>query len=330
MDQLCAEGGFDPWQFRYDNALDTGLMTTTGQVLGPGVGLRKCLEAVEKPFRAAPFAGLGCAIKNCGIGNGLPEVSETRLRVEGPRRIVLFHGWTEMGQGVHTVARQILTQVLDLDREVEIAVECSTDGGALGGMTTASRATVLLGRSIMEAAEKLRTDLEKSSLAQLTGREYEGRFMVDWTTGPDVPGEIVSHFAYGYAVHLVCLDRAGRLEAVHAAHDVGRIINPALFQGQVQGGVVMGLGYGMSEKLELREGRPVSDRLSKLGLLKAPDVPRINVIGVEAADPTGPFGAKGVGEIGNIPTAPALANAYFAFDGERRYSLPLKPLKTKE
>ena len=329
VDQLCAEGGFDPWRFRYDNALDTGLMTTTGQILGPGVGLKKCLEAVEKPFRAAPFAGLACAIKNCGIGNGLPEVSETRLRVEGPERIVLFHGWTEMGQGVHTVARQILTQVLDLDESVEIAVECSTDGGALGGMTTASRATVLLGRSIMEAAQKLKSDLKNKTLAQLAGREYEGRFVVDWTTGPEAKGEIVSHFSYGYAVHLVCLDESGGLKSVHAAHDVGRIINPALFQGQVEGGVVMGLGYGLSEKLELENGVPVSDRMSRLGLLKAPDIPEINVIGVESEDPLGPFGAKGVGEIGNIPTAPALANAYFAFDRERRFTLPLKPLKMK-
>ena len=330
VDQLCAEGGFDPWRFRHDNALDQGRMTTTGQILGPGVGLRKCLEELEGPFRAAPFAGLACAIKNCGIGNGLTEVSETRLRVTGPKRIELLHGWTEMGQGVHTVARQVLSQVLDLDGSVEIEVKCSTDGAALGGMTTASRGTVLLGNSIIRAAEKLKADLQDKTLGDLVGNEYFGRFVVDWTTSPEAEGKIVSHFSYGFAAHLVCLDQDGSLKSIHAAHDVGRIINPALFQGQVEGGVVMGLGYGLSEKLELDRGRLVSERMSKLGLLKAPDVPEIVVHGVEAADPMGPFGAKGVGEIGTIPTAPALANAYFAYDGRRRYSLPLGPLKKKD
>ncbi len=116
VDELCVKGGFDRWQFRYDNAVTAGRMTTTGHVLGEGVGLRDCLNAVREAFSKARFAGLACAIKNSGIGNGIEEVSETRLKVLASDRIELQHGWTEMGQGVNTVARQVLCEVLGSGR----------------------------------------------------------------------------------------------------------------------------------------------------------------------------------------------------------------------
>ncbi len=330
VDELCIKGGFDHWQFRYDNTLTAGRVTTTGHVLGEGVGLRQCLEAVKDVFYQAEYAGIACAIKNCGIGNGLEEISDTRLKVVAPDRIELCHGWTEMGQGIHTVARQILCEVLELDGSVEIDVKCSTGAETVGGVTTASRGTALLGNSVIAAAQKLKADLEGRLLADLVDREYVARFVVDWTTDHDIAGEIVSHFSYGYATHLAVLDKDGRLKAIHAAHDGGKIINPILYEGQIEGGVVMGIGYALSEKLPLKDGRLTSDRMSKLGLLKAKDVPEIKAIGVECPDPMGPFGAKGVGEIVCIPTAAAIANAYCRFDGLRRYSLPLTPVTVKK
>jgi xanthine dehydrogenase molybdenum-binding subunit len=300
-------------------------MTTTGQVLGAGVGLRDCLDAVRDAFYGARFAGLACAIKNSGIGNGVTEVSETRLKVVAPDRIELQHGWTELGQGVHTVARQVLCEVVGLDGSIKIDIKCSTDTEVIGGMTTASRATPLLGNSVIDAAKKLAADLEDHSLADLVGKEYFGRYVVDWTTSHDVDGEIRSHFSYAYAAHLAVLDDQGKLQTIYAAHDGGRIINPALFESQIQGGVVMGMGYALSEQLPLEGGRLTTDRMSELGLSKAKDVPEIKVIGVECPDPIGPFGAKGIGEIGTIPTAPAIANAYCRYDGHRRYTLPLSP-----
>jgi len=330
VDELCIQGGFDRWQFRYDNVLDTGRMTTTGHVLGEGVSLRQCLEAVKDAFYQAEVAGLACAIKNCGIGNGMEEISDTRLKIVAPDRIELYHGWTEMGQGIHTMARQVLCEVLGLDRMVQIEVKCSTGAEAMGGVTTASRGTALLGNSVIAAGRKLKADLEGRSLADLVDREYFARFAVDWTTSHDVEGEIVSHFSYGFATHMAVLDESGNIETIHAAHDGGRIINPALYEGQIEGGVIMGMGYALSEKLPLKDGRLTSERMSKLGLPKAKDVPEIKVIGVECLDPIGPFGAKGVGEIGTIPTAPAIANAYRIYDGQRRYSLPLAPPAAKE
>jgi len=325
VDELCTRGGFDKYQFRYDNALDSGSMTTTGQVLKGGVGLRQCLESVKEAFTGAKYAGLACAIKNCGIGNGLDEVSETKIKIVSADTIELHHGWSEMGQGIDTVARQVLAEVCGFDDAIAIQVKSATSSGARGGATTASRGTVLLGNSTILAAEKLKADLAGHSLADLTGKEYFATYLVDWTTAHDVEGEIISHFSYGYAVHCAILDEHGRLQAIHAAHDGGRIINPALFEGQIEGGVVMGMGYALSETFPLEEGRLTSQRMAALGLLKAHDVPDIRVIGVECPDNSGPFGAKGVGEIASIPTPAAIANSYFSYDGRRRYSLPLAP-----
>ena len=310
LDELCALGGFDRWQFRYDNALDDGLPNTTGQVMGPRPGLKQCLEALKPQYETNRHVGLACAIKNCGIGNGLEEVSETKLKVLDQARILLVHGWCEMGQGVHTVARQVLCEAAGLDDSVEIVIESATAHEVMGGVTTASRGTMLLGNSVIIAAHKLAADLKRRSLAELVGKEYRGRFVVDWTTTHDVKGQVVSHFSYGFAAHLVILDEEGGLKKIVAAHDAGRVINPVLFDSQVEGGAVMGMGYALSEKLELEGGRLKSDRMIKLGLPRVGNVPELQVIEVECPDPIGPFGAKGVGEIGTIPTAPAIANAF--------------------
>jgi selenium-dependent xanthine dehydrogenase len=328
VDMLCEKGGFDRWQFRYDNALDTGRMTATGQVLGPGIGVRACLLALREKFAAAPVSGLACGIKNTGIGNGMIDDSLVKIEIVSGAKLVIQHGWTEMGQGVHTVARQVVCQETGLDPRI-MEVRVDTASGALSGMTTASRATSLVGNALINACAALKRDLGEKPLAELAGRVYEGSWRCDWTTTPEAGEKTVTHYSYGYASQLVILDEKGRIASVHAAHDAGRIVNPTLFEGQIQGAVVMGLGYALSEDLPLRDGLPASYRLADLGLLKAHDVPTIEVIGVEVADEHGPYGAKGVGEIGLVPTAAALANALYQFDGVRRFQLPMKKKEDK-
>jgi xanthine dehydrogenase molybdenum-binding subunit len=111
---------------------------------------------------------------------------------------------------------------------------------------------------------------------------------------------------------------------VVAAHDVGRAINPLGCAQQIEGAVHMGLGYALSEELPCTEGRPDSTLLRDLGILKAADMPEVEVILVEVPDPVGGYGAKGVGEIGLVPTAAAVAGALAAFDGVHRTSLPMR------
>ena len=163
-----------------------------------------------------------------------------------------------------------------------------------------------------------------SGLSDLVGQTFRGRWFYDRTTkvapGIDNPE---SHFAYGYAAQVVCLDEKGRVEKVIAAHDAGRVINPCLFEGQIEGAVMMGLGYAFTEKLETENGQLVTSKMMKLGLPKMDSMPEILVKIVEKKDPLGPFGAKGVGEIGLVPTVPAAVNALYKFDKKRRYSLPI-------
>jgi xanthine dehydrogenase molybdenum-binding subunit len=323
IDMLCEKGGFDRWQFRYDNALDEGRMTTTGQVLQAGVGVRATLLALKDKFYQAKTAGLACGIKNTGIGNGMVDDSIVKIEVVSERKLIIHHGWTEMGQGVHTVAQQVVCQETGLDPNLmEVLVDTRSE--ARSGMTTASRATSLVGNALINACVGLKRDLQKKPLAALAGNVYEGRWRCDWTTVQQEEGKTVTHYSYGYASQLVVLDEKGNIAVVHAAHDAGKIINQTLFEGQIEGAVVMGLGYALSEDLPLRNGLPVSTRLADCGLLKAHDVPPIEVIGVEVADPHGPYGAKGVGEIGLVPTAAAVVNALYQFDGVRRCQLPLK------
>jgi aldehyde oxidoreductase len=329
VDMLCEKGGFDRWRFRYDNALDEGRMTATGQVLGAGVGVRATLLALRDEFYKAGTAGLACGIKNTGVGNGMADESHVRIEVVAPAHVVIHHGWTEMGQGVHTVARQVVCQETGLDPKL-MEVRVDTASGARSGMTTASRATSLVGNALIDACAALKRDLKSRPLAELVGKSYAGRWRCDWTTTPQPGGRTVTHYSYGYASQLVVLDERGEIAAIHAAHDAGRIVNPTLFAGQIQGAVVMGLGYALSEDLPLRDGLPASFRLADLGLLRAHQVPPIRVLGVEVADEHGPYGAKGVGEIGLVPTAAAVANALCRFDGVRRFELPMKKRERKK
>jgi xanthine dehydrogenase molybdenum-binding subunit len=331
VDELCALGGFDRWQFRWDNALTEGRTTATGQVLRSGVGVRACLEALKERFQSARCAGIAAGIKNTGIGCGMPDFGRTKISIEGPDKVVLHHGWCEMGQGAHNMAVQTLVTETGLDPAL-VEVRVDTDAETYCGMTTASRGTSLVGNSVREACRELKADLAAGrTLADLAGKEYRGEWVCDWTTkvGHEPPPgrEIVTHYSYGYAAQMVELDDNGRITRITAAHDAGRILNPTLFEGQIEGSLHMGLGYAVTEDYPYRDGWPVSWRMADLGIIRARDMPPMEVIGVEVPDAYGPYGAKGVGEIGLVPTAPAVANALCHFDGIRRTTLPLKEME---
>lgn len=323
IDELCEKGGFDRWQFRYDNAIDHGKTTATGQLITHAAGVKKSLLAIKKVFNSAKYAGLACGIKNTGIGNGMPDIGRAKIVINSPEEITIQHGWTEMGQGVHTMAVQMLCEETSLSPAL-IKVRVETTDGAACGMTTASRGTSLVGNAIRNACVKLKADLKNHTLSELTGREYSGEWTCDWTTKPGKDtGEILTHYSYAYASQVVILNETGEIEKVIAAHDAGKIINPTLFEGQIEGSIHMGLGYALTEDFVQVDGRPKSTRLRKCGILRAKETPDMEVIGVEVADPHGPFGAKGVGEIGLVPTAGAVANALYQFDGIKRYKLPM-------
>ena len=329
VDLLAARAGLDPWEMRWRNALEVGDVFCTGQVLEKSVGIRKTLAAVKGAYDAARRAGravgVACGIKNSGIGNGVEEWGRARLVVERDGTVTLFNGYTEMGQGLLTALVQFAVEVTGLPAATFVPRVDSTYELDCG-QTTGSRATLFGGRAVVDAARQLRADLDAGrSLAELAGRVYGADVVTRDTTalGADVP-RIKTHTAFGFATQVVILDERGRVDRVVAAHDVGRAINPALCEGQVEGAVHMGLGYALTEELSCPAGIPATHKLRELGVLRARDMPRVEVILVEDPEPEGPMGAKGVGEIGLVPTAAAVASALEAFDGVRRYALPMR------
>jgi xanthine dehydrogenase molybdenum-binding subunit len=331
LDELCRMGGFDRWQFRWDNALTEGRTTATGQTLTAGVGVRKCLEALKDRFRQATCAGLAAGIKNTGIGCGLPDFSHAKIVVRAADRVELHHGWCEMGQGNYTMGVQALVEETGIDPEfIQIIVE--TNEEAESGMTTGSRGTSLLANSVIAAARDLKQDLAAGkTLEDLVGKEYRGSWVCDWTVPPGKPPkpgyDVITHYSFGFAAQLVELDETGKISRITAAHDAGRIMNPTLYEGQIEGSLHMGLGYALTEEFPYKDGWPVSLKMADLGIIKAKDMPPMEIIGIEVPDAVGPYGAKGVGEIGLVPTAAAVSNALCQFDGLRRTTLPLKEMR---
>jgi selenium-dependent xanthine dehydrogenase len=322
VDDICEQSGFDRWQFRWDNALTDGLTTSTGQKV-TGVGIRKCLEALKEDFYAAKYAGLACGIKNSGVGNGMVDESKVKIEIEAENKIRIHHGWTEMGQGVHNMALQTLCEETGLSPEI-IEVSVDTEAQIETGMTTSSRATALVGLAVISAAKSFKEDLKKHSLSELKGKTYSGQYICDWTVKPGTESKDPKiHYSYGYAAQLCILNDDGKIDKFIAAHDAGKIMNPMLFEGQIEGAVHMGLGYALTEDLPMKDGYLVNDKMRKLGILLAHETPEIIVKGVEVKDDVGPYGAKGIGEIGLVPTAGAVVNALYSFDKKRRYKLPL-------
>ncbi|HTZ05855.1 MAG TPA: selenium-dependent xanthine dehydrogenase [Gaiellaceae bacterium] len=324
LDVLAEKVGIDPWEIRWRNALEEGARFGTGQKLGPGVGLKKTLLAVKDAYRNARYAGIACGVKNTGIGNGVPEFGRVVLRVGEDGGVRLFHSWTEMGQGVDTVLMQIACEELGLPPE-RITVAVDTERDLETGQTTASRSTVLGGRAVIEAAGKLKAALDGATLESLAGQEFRGEITVDYTTTNDPSiAEPVTHMAYAWCTQVVILDDDGAIEKVVAAHDVGRAINPTLVEGQIEGGLHMGLGHALSEEFVCEGGVPVTDTLKSLHIIPPTGMPPVECILVEEPQPEGPYGAKGIGEAALVPTASAVAGALYAFDGIRRTTLPMK------
>jgi xanthine dehydrogenase molybdenum-binding subunit len=327
MDRLAALAGVDPWEMRVRNVIEPGAVWGPGQIMDDGcLGARECLVAIKPHYDAAraggKAVGLGLGLKNSGLGNGFKEVTRAVVRYREDGRVEVRHGWTEMGQGINTVALQVAVSELGLDPDtVDVIVDTTRELGL--GQTTGSRGTLMGAGAVKAACDAAR------AAGRTVGVDHLGEYRVDWTTKLGDPGveHPIIHSTFGYAAQLVVADReTGAIERVVAAHDVGRAINPQLCEGQIEGSVHMGLGYALTEDFpaDPETGYPTHMTLRSLGILRAKDVPPIDVILVESPQPNSPYGVKGVGEIGLVPTAGAVAAALHEVDGEWRTTLPMR------
>jgi xanthine dehydrogenase molybdenum-binding subunit len=324
MDRLAEAVGISGFEMRQRNVVVPGGVWGPGQIMDDGcLGAQACLDAVREPYAAARAAGkpvgIGLGLKNSGLGNGFKEIAKAVVRFCADGTVEVRHCWTEMGQGVHTVALQVAVEELGVDPEaVRVIVDSTRELGA--GQTTGSRGTLMGAGAVADACRVALADGCQPEV------DYEGEYRVDWTNslseGLENP---VIHSTFGYAAQVVILDPdSGIVERVIAAHDVGRAVNPVLCEGQIEGSVHMGLGYALSEDFPCdEEGRPRFDTLRGLDIIRPKDMPPVDVILVEAPQPDSPYGIKGVGEIGLVPTAGAVAEAMRQVDGQWRNRLPI-------
>ena len=324
MDRLAAAVGISGWEMRSRNVIEPGSVWGPGQVMDDGcLGARACLndvrEAYDEAVAAGKPVGLGLGLKNSGLGNGFKEIARAVVHFREDGKVEVRHCWTEMGQGVHTVALQVAVEELGIDPErIEVIVDTTREIGA--GQTTGSRGTLMGAGSVAEACQKAVAN------GCQVGVDYEGEYRVDWTNSMNEGLENpVIHSTFGYAAQLVILDpESGDIERVVASHDVGRAVNPQLCEGQIEGSVHMGLGYALTEGFPAdEESRPRNSTLRSLGILRPKDMPEVDVRLIESPQPDAPYGIKGVGEIGLVPTAGAVAAALHAHDGEWRTELPM-------
>lgn len=322
INQLAELIGISPWEMRYRNAIRPGQVLPNGQIADEGTALVETLEAVKEEYFNNEIVGIACAMKNSGVGVGLPDIGRCRLTVQDGK-VRIRTSAACIGQGMGTVCMQILCETTGLTTDKIVVDSPDTGITPNSGTTTASRQTVFTGEATRVASLELKKQLETKTLEELEGWDYEGQYSgITDKMGSDKPNP-VSHVAYGYATQIVILDKDGKVQKVTAAHDIGHAINPKALEGQIEGGVVMGLGYGLTEIMPVEKGMP-KVKFGTLGLFRATNIPEIKTVIVEKNKAELAYGAKGVGEIVVIPTAPALQNAYFKYDGEFRTSLPLQ------
>ncbi|MDE0169505.1 MAG: molybdopterin-dependent oxidoreductase [bacterium] len=324
IDRLAERVGISGWEMRSRNVIEPGVVWGPGQVMDDGCrGARESLNAVKPHYDAARAAGkavgVGLGLKNSGLGNGFKEVARAVVRFTRDGTVEVRHCWTEMGQGIHTVAQQVAAEELGIDpKRIRVIVDTSRELGA--GQTTGSRGT-LMGAGAVQAASRA-----ADAGGRLPDVDYHGDYRIDWTNSlKEGLSNPTIHSAFGYASQLVIADKAtGKIERVVAAHDVGRAIHPVLCEGQIEGSVHMGLGYALTEDFPADEqARPTNMTLRSLGIIRPKDMPDIDVILVEVPQPRAPYGIKGVGEIGLVPTAGAVAAALHEVDGQWRNRLPM-------
>ena len=358
LNKLAELVGIDPWEIRYRNAIRPGDVLPNGQIADPSTGLAETLDAVKEAYyHSGPYVGIACALKNSGVGVGLPDYGRCRLVVKDDR-VHIYSSASCIGQVVGTVLVQMVSQAAGLPIEDIKWHMPNTAISPDAGTTSGSRQTTLTGEAARRAAVQLRRDLfaakglpyeetshasdylegvtvekespataavrfNRSDLDVLNGREYIGEYLGKTDKmGADVPHP-VSHVAYGYATHVCILNDDGTIRKMVAAHDVGRVVNRKSLEGQIEGGTVMGCGYALTEQYPLDHCKPTA-KFGILGLFRADKAPDVEAIPIEKEGVDVAYGAIGVGEITSIPTAPAVAGAYYKWNGQFQTTLPLE------
>lgn len=351
MNKLAETLNIDPVEFRHRNALREGDTLGVGTPAPGPVSVVQVIEAaakkigwkkkakgwiapsIEKPKEIHLRRGIGfaCGFKNVGFSFGYKDNSWTRVELHGKElieNVVVYHAGAEVGQGTHTVMAQMAAEAIGVPYEKVTMVTSDTATMGNSGSASASRMTFMAGNAIKGAAEraveKWRNE-ERPAVAEYTYLAPETT-PFDKETGYSKP-----NFAYGYVAQAAEVEvdmDTGQVRVLRlvSADDVGQAINPALVEGQIEGGVIQAQGYTLLENYQTKEGHVLTDQLSTYLIPTIRDIPeQVESVIVEVPDPIGPWGARGLGELPFIPVAPALVTAIHDATGVWYQDLPLTP-----
>ncbi|QOV18496.1 selenium-dependent xanthine dehydrogenase [Blautia liquoris] len=318
--------GLDAWEFRRRNAIKPGDILPNGQTADPNTNMEACLDAVKDTYYANPYAGIACGFKNAGTGMGKKDIGRVLLSVEDGK-VHIRTSAACMGQGIGQMVLTEICQATGLNPSLFFHEAADTVRTPDSGTSTASRQTVVTGEAAKRAGEKLKLALDNgAALSDLEGQEFFGEYSVKTDPLGAIKENPVSHVSYSYGAQVIILNEEGKIEKAVAAFDVGTPVNIQSVEGQIEGGMVMGIGYGVTEEYKCVDGYPKS-KFGTIGFMKADEAPELDVILCQPKEEDKlpySYGAKGCGELCMIPTAPACAHAYYRLDDKFRQSLPLK------
>jgi CO/xanthine dehydrogenase Mo-binding subunit len=345
MNKLAAALEMDPVELRMRNLLRDGSLTTMGTPLPGGVTL---VEVTESCARAAGWrleddgwrkptgqdGGIGFAVafKNIGFSFGYQENCWARVELRGGSEVVeaiVSLGSAEVGQGSHTVIRQMAAEALALPLDqVRLQMADTATSPGSSGSVSASRMTFMAGNAVRgaaaEAMDRWKNE-ERPALADYT-------YLAPRTTPFDPrTGHGVPNLAYGYVAQAVEATVDSETGEIHirrvvCADDVGKAINPQTIEGQIEGGVAQAVGWATCEYFITSEGQVLTPRLSNYLIPTINDVPdQVESVILEVPSPVGPWGARGMGEMPFLPLAPALVAAVHDATGVWIDKLPLTP-----
>lgn len=351
MNRLAEALGMDPVELRMRNLIDDDSILSVNTKPPKGVTIKQVMAecAVHSGWQytadgwqsPSPIKGEGslkrgrgtaCAYKNVGFSFGAPESCTAGLDLYGDKEIeraVLHHAGADVGQGAHTVFRQMAADALGLPLEKVELIASDTSSSGSSGSASASRLTFMSGNSIVGVSELALQKWQESS---------ERPVSVEYVYHPPATqpydhdtGECFPNFSYGYVAETVVLEvdtETGEIHLfkIYCADDVGKAINPMQVEGQIEGALIQAAGYSVLENFIQKDGRVLTNMLSNYLIPTVLDIPdEVESIILEFAEPIGPFGARGMAEMPYLPLAPAIMAAIHDATGVWFHEFPLTP-----
>ena len=349
LDELAIELKMDPLALRIKNGFVKGDTTICGQVLDHAIGFQECMETLkplyEKALKEAKTnttneikRGVGLGGVWFGPGRTAPDQSEAWAELLPDDTLQVWIAASDMGQGTDTMFWQIASETMGFPLEKVKVFTTDTEMAPDGNFSVGSRQTYVSGKAVQMAVEELKKAMDGNGVKTYNEMKAKGLPTVykavnklvsskpDPKTGQGVPWET---YSFGIQMAEVSVDvKTGNVNVlkITSVHDLGTVINRLNVEGQLHGGIAMGLGYALMEEFVYTK----TDNFAKFRIPRAKDMPEIELVTLNIPRGKGPFGASGTAEYADVPTAPAIANAIYNACGVRIRDLPITPEKVKK